>query len=323
MVEVGWADWKVLAVAVVTASLILSGIFIGIGRAFNNRRLERFGIEESIQSIINSALLGAIVVIETSISTIGSGFFIEKKCGEGEVAAEWVGCIVKNLADAVFAMLQESIKILTTIGYYQELTLNFNVFAIKPLVNLSAISSMLTTQINLAQIAIILLNLNLQILNFIVQSGFPLLFAAGLIFRAFFATRKLGGFLIALSLGLFIFYPIIMMMFHDPISEVNSAVTEMKKFTNSSMYAPWPILDLNNNYAIAAKLDNLSGWGANSTANIASDLTIITRKNAEVLSNVANYAIIGPLFSLIVTIVFIKELGNILGGEIEIPIKTI
>ncbi len=323
MVEIGWADWKMLAVAVITLSIIVSGIFIGIGRAFSKRRIEVFGIEELMQSIINAAILGAVAMLEASISTIGSNFFVERKCGTGVVAAEWVGCAITNLSDSLFSMLQEIVKMLATLGYYQQLTLDFGFFSIQPLTNLSGVSSMLSSQANLAQFLLILLNLNLQIIMFIVNSGFPLLFGAGLVFRAFFGTRKLGGFLIALALGLFLFYPILILMFPDPKPQVDSATASMINFTNSSVYAPWPIVDLNNNNAIAEKIDNMSGWGLSNTGNLSSDLTVITKANADALGVVLMFTIVAPLFSLLVTLVFIKELGGILGSEIAIPFKII
>lgn len=323
MVAVGWADWKVLGVTVITLSLILSGIFIGLGRAFGNRKFEMFGIEELLQSIINAGILGAVAVLEATISSIGSGFFIEKKCGSGGIAAEWVSCMLTNISNSVFSLLQGLVKTLSTVGYYQQLTLDFSAFSIQPLANLSSISAMLGSQAETAQLLLMLLNLNLQIIDFIIKSGFPLLFAAGLVFRAFFATRRLGGFLIALALGFFLFYPTIILMFPDPSPEIGIAAARMGNFTNSSVYAPWPILDLNGNDAIAQKLDSMSGWGANATADMSGDLTIITRTNANALSGVLMYAVIAPLFALLVTIVFIKELGDILGAEMTIPFKAI
>lgn len=332
MVEVGWADWKMLAVAVITLSILISGMFIGVGRAFSNRKIEVFGIEELSQSIINAAILGAVAMLEASLSTIGSSFFLERKCGQGTVAAEWASCTFSNLSGSLFLMLQEIVKVLATLGYYQQLTLDFSVFSIQPLANLSGVSSMLSSQANLVQLLLTLLNLNLQIMIFIVGSGFPLLFAAGLIFRAFFGTRKLGGFLIALALGIFLFYPITVLMFPDPKPAVDSATENMVNFTNNSLYAPWPIVDLNDNYAIAAKLDNLSGWGTinstgNSTGNLtgdlSSDLGLITNANANALGIVLMFVVIAPLFALLVTLVFIKELGNILGSEMTIPFKIL
>ena len=39
-----------IAVIVVTASIVLSGILIGVGRAFSYKRIENFGVEEFFAS---------------------------------------------------------------------------------------------------------------------------------------------------------------------------------------------------------------------------------------------------------------------------------
>ncbi len=67
-------------------------------------------------------------------------------------------------------------------------------------------------------------------------------------------------------------------------------------------------------------LNNSNGGNAttNATADFSGDLTMVVQGNSHAVADTYNYSIIAPIFSLIITIVFIKELGNILGGEIGI-----
>jgi hypothetical protein len=178
------------------------------------------------------------------------------------------------------------------------------------------------------------------------------------VLRTFFATRKVGGFLLALAIGLFIFYPTFVLIFPEPMADVQNTTSLMSDFTNNSYYATVPVLDLNGNNAIALKLDTLSGRcsmdkianitvtnttnmsnltacqlsmlkiqnqslnatnGTNATmysADFSNDLTMIVQSAKVALSKSLLYAVVAPLFSLIVTIVFVKELASLLGSEI-------
>lgn len=352
---------------VVTISIILAGILIGVGRAFGSKKIEGFGKEELVQAAINAAIFGAVALIVLTTTEISKGIR-ETQCKIGATMIDELACIAeKQIMPGVFALFQETIKVLDILGYYQTLSLNFGTFSIQPLVNIESISNILSFQVYLMQLALILLNLNLIILNFIAQNALEMIFVVGLLLRMFFATRRVGGFLIALALGLYLFYPSFILAFPSPEQEVNLALNGTKNFTNNSFYAPNPIVDLNDNNAIAEKIDALSGRTSSEQENdneiiniinvtnnqsnntnetedldiieniddsndenkeinvvnlknvdFSSDLTVLTQANSVALAKIFMYSIIAPIFSLIITIVFIKEMGDILGGEIGI-----
>ena len=52
-----------IAILVVSASIVLSGILIGVGRGLGYKKLEHFGIVELIQSMINAAIIGSFATI--------------------------------------------------------------------------------------------------------------------------------------------------------------------------------------------------------------------------------------------------------------------
>jgi hypothetical protein len=109
------------------------------------------------------------------------------------------------------------------------------------------------------QLLLMLVELNIQLLNFVAQNSLLLLLPIGLVLRTVFATRKVGGFLIALAIGLYIFYPAFVLVFPDPGPSLLNATAVMDNFTSNSLYATVPVVDLNSNYAIAGKLDVMSG----------------------------------------------------------------
>ncbi|MBI5227346.1 hypothetical protein HY988_02045 [Candidatus Micrarchaeota archaeon] len=246
-----------VAIVVVTASIILAGIILGVGRAFGYKKIEHFGIEEIIQSIINAAIIGSFAAIIALVGGVSSAL-VTSACAPG-TSVEQLLCALGNANSSLFLSFMQLTKTLNLLGYYQTISLNFGSFSIAPFTNLSSVSGALSLQLLAFNLLNILFGLNFQIATFIKQSALSILFPVGLVLRTFFATRRVGGFLIALALGLYLFYPTFILIFPDPQPELNSSSILMQNFTNSSFYAAIPIVDLNSNYAIAGKLDIMSG----------------------------------------------------------------
>lgn len=339
-----------IAVTVVFASIILSGILFGLGRAFQYKRIESFGIEELIQSIINAAIIGAFAAIIELVGSISSTI-VTPLCQQGNIVSQLI-CVFESINIMLFSMFKELIQVHSIVGYYQTISLDFGAFSMSPLQNLSTIMDVLSSQLFVLNALIILVSLNTQIVIFIGQNALSLLFPIGLVLRTFFATRKVGGFLIALSLGLYIFFPTFVLIFPNPQDNANLSREIMANFSNNSFYSTPPILDLNDNYAIAAKFDilsgrcnfsninstnitnislnlspgcfeaytmyNLSNTSQNTSLDFSSDLTLITNNNNTTIAKTLLYSVLAPIFSLIITVVFVKELASILGGEIGI-----
>jgi hypothetical protein len=327
-----------IATIVVTASIVLAGILIGVGRAFSYKRVENFGIEEFIQSLINAAIIGAFAAIVQLINSVSSSV-VEGACGTGTTVLEQLVCIMERTNANLFLLFQETVRLTNMLGYYQSLNLNFSLFSIQPFSNLSSISLLFSAQILLLQLLMVFVELNIQILNFIGENALLLLFPVGLVFRTFFATRRLGGFLIGLAIGAYLLYPSFVIIFPDPQPDVANATANVTEFNTKSFYATVPIIDLNDNNAIAAKLDVMSGrcFDSNSPQCVAAvqghsreevdfvgDLTVVAQKNTIAISKVLLYLVVAPLFSLIITLIFIKEITKILGSEIGLDIiKTV
>ncbi len=326
-----------IAVMVVTASIILAGIMIGLGRAFRHKRIEQFGLEELIQSIVNAAIIGSFAVIVAMATEVSSSLARSGACGAvpGTLVDQLI-CVMGSTKSLLFSMSSQLIRTMDIIGYYQGLQLDFGAFSIAPFANLSVASGTLSAQALALNVILILAGLNGLIALFIKQNALILLFPLGLVLRTVFATRRVGGFLIALSIGLYLFYPSFVMIFPAPTLEINNSVNLMSNFTNNSAYAAMPIVDLNDNNAIAKKLDIMSGrcmqlnllnsshcnaTERNMTVDFSGDLTMISQSNDEAISKSLLQTVIAPIFSLLITAVFVKELSSLLGGELGI--KTI
>jgi len=303
-----------LAGTVVSFSIILSGILIGLGKTLNSKRLEHFGTEELIQSVINAALVGAYTAILAAATEISKSIVTGSVCNTGD-AIENLQCIYSNLSVDIFNLLTKVISLNQIVSYYQTLTLEFSTFSIQPMSGLSSITSILTGQILTLQALLTFAQLQVQLLGFFAPQLLTFFLPVGLIFRSFFSTRKLGGFLIAISIGAYLFYPAFILIFPVPI--LNDTVANLTNLTNKSLYTTMPILDMNDNYAIAGKLDNMTA------GDFTGDLTLATQQISKSISALSMFVLIAPLFSLIITVIFIKEVTDIFGGEFFFAVSSI
>ena len=124
-----------VAVIIVTISIIIAGIALGMGRALGYRRIEQFGIDELFQSVLNAAIVGSAVVVVEGIKATTSSL-LAVTCQEGADALGELSCIFGKTADSSFLLFQEMLKMSNILGYYQNLVLDFGSFSIQPLANL-------------------------------------------------------------------------------------------------------------------------------------------------------------------------------------------
>ena len=295
-----------IAATVVTLSIVLSGILIGLGRVLSSKKVEYFGMEELIQSIINAALLGAygtIVAVATEISKE----LIDVPTCEAEDALANLSCVYQTLADNIYTLMGTSLDLQQIVSYYQSIVLEFPTFSIQPLSALYSVSDMLAGQIEYLQFLLMASELQVQLLSFFAPQLLTFFLPLGLVFRAFFSTRRLGGFLIAVSIGIYLLYPALILVF--PVPELNETRDFMVNVTNNSLYAAYPVLDLNDSYGIGARIDNMSA------GDFSGDLTLAIQHLTEATTALSILVIVAPIFSLLLTIIFIKEVTDIFGGE--------
>ncbi len=299
-----------IAGIIVALSIVLSGLLIGIGRAIGSHKIEFFGREELIQAIINAGLVGAYATIVLTATEISRELAGDRICREGD-AIENLQCVYENLSSQTYGLLVETLHLHSMVAYYQSLVLDFSTFSIQPLAYLSSVSLILEVQALTLQQLLLLSEVHVQILAFFGPQLLTFFFPLGLIFRAFFSTRKLGGFLIALSIGLYLLYPSMVMVFPEP--DLNQTQVHLAAMNNNSNYTIMPILELHDNYAIAGKLDNMTNLSAevDFTGEVTQSIQYLTQATSSLLI----FIILAPLFSFIITLVFIKEVTDIFGGE--------
>lgn len=316
------SGWQGIAGTAIVISIIIAGIALGFGRAFSIKRLERFGADELMQSIINAAILGFAIGLSALVLQIGAEFSPAQNitCISNATPADHVLCGINSTLDSSFGLSENLIDIQADLGYYQTLELHFGNFSIQPLINLNSVSGQLAHSLYLMQFSSFALAINAQLLSFISSNWFGTVFAAGLVLRTFFLSRKFGAFLIAASISLIIFYPLALMMFQIPSQTISEADALGGAFLANSTYQTIPIIDLNNNNAIAEKIYNMS---FTSGRDFTGDLGLIVQGATEAAADLFFYSTVVPLLALIATIVLIKELSQSFAGEIATEVSLV
>lgn len=323
-----------VAVAIVTASIILSGILIGLGRAFSIKKIESFGIEELVQSIINAALIGALASI---IALVGSLANLDSQgiCADSPDILIKAKCNFEELNSVLWKFESATIQSLNIIGYYKNLQLNFGLFSTKPFESIEPIYRILADQITTINL-LLTINVGLiSFMDFMSKNSLTLILPLGLLLRSFFLTRKIGGILIGISIGTLLVFPTFVLGFENPLENIVNATNTTQNFNSNIYYSPTPVIDLNNNYAVAARIDIMSGRCFNQSntslcnnetltatnisaqpPNFSADTTTLLQKNSDALSKAFIYGVISPIFALLISIFFVMEIGAIMGSEL-------
>ncbi len=317
------SGWQAIAGTAIVISIIIAGIALGFGRAFSLKRLERFGADELLQSIINAAILGFAVGLSVLVMQIGAEFTPDMQnisCNANATPSDYTLCAINATTQQSFGLSQDLVRAQNNIGYYQTLELHFGNFSIQPLVNMGSVSNQLATSLYSIQLSTFASSLNAQFLSFISSGWFGTIFAAGLVLRSFFLSRKFGAFLIGASIALIIFYPLMLLMFPLPLEDVSQARNLTLAFLSNSTYQTVPIIDLNSNNAIADKIYNMSFSGG---SDFVGDLTLMVQQTTDAAASLFFYSVIVPLFALIATLVLIKELSSSFAGEIATEVSQL
>jgi Na+-transporting methylmalonyl-CoA/oxaloacetate decarboxylase beta subunit len=143
-------------------------------------------------------------------------------------------------------------------------------------------------------------------------------FAAGILFRVPWFTRKLGGLLIALALGVYIILPLIYTLGWYTIDKTSVTVTVVPISANSGLFntpdvgslTPFQTPDTSVLFTSYACVEQATYGCARYTENSVGLLDVAGR------TFVATLAI--PLIAIFATIGFVRQFSPMIGGDAEI-----
>lgn len=310
-----------LGINLVVISIVLAGFAIGLSQVIKSRKILSWGVEELIQAIINAALLGVLVSGSASLSILATSLVDQaylQNCAYNSFPAFIRASLCKQ--EIITDLIYESVQYLYSTSYslasLSSINIKLNVIDATPLLSLDyAAKHFSTIAFNLLNIAV-LLETQKEFLIFIAQSGFSLFLPIGLLLRMFFMTRKVGGAILAGSVGFYIFYPLLILAFGI---DQNHLDTISKDFSDSlkavsNIVGAFPQVDWGKEQEIISMVFGLA------KTNVASKVSEALIISNQFLAVMQLYSYVFVTLCAITTIIFIYQLSSILGSEFRLDV---
>ncbi len=331
-----------IAVSTVAIMISIGGIVLGIGYGIDDRRLKSFGKDELLQSFINAIIIGALFTFFSPnglgislVNSVVQSSNIEASCS-GFMSDNYAICFADNylvgvqpvgiggarypsLLDASFTLLAPLTGSYLLLGVISatELNLGFASFSFSSI--LSPVMSEESFIIKLITFGIIDLYTQSALLSVVSLVAIPLLLPVGIVLRTFYLTRKIGGTIIAIAIGLFAVYPLTYLLDAQITANYSTSLgaNAFTAFNLNSQSIQEQILSAGSSSISTNSITNFGSGLLSSLTNVASSFTDVLRQVMAAISVLIIEVFFFPLFSLIITIVSIRELATALGSEVS------
>lgn len=304
-----------IAGAVAGLTITLSGIIIGLGIALGSKKLLNRGKEELIQGILSAALVGLFMSLITSTDTVALSLLPPVEGATGSVS--YLTTLFSHTLTTVDTVTAKLVECSHILHYIASIKVNLNVVEVKPFNSLDNLGSLLDGQVKIFNGIRMLTSAEILFLEFVETTTLTVFLPVGLALRAFFMTRKIGGALLAIGLGFYLVYPLVMLTGTSFVTIDDASTEELNDniddFINDYKdVALFP--DLNNEGAVIDMVNAISEGGSKG---------YIVERTYQLINDVSSFAadlifflVILPLLSLVITVYSIYELSRVFGGEI-------
>lgn len=224
-----WSTWQAVAIAAAVLSLLFAAIAYMLASFFRTKDLEVWAKEEVYQAL-GSAFIIAIAVVAVSL-LIQTACTLTGGCPPGGDHLDVAINILENMKDKAVLQTQYLYELSVRVGFMSKMGKYYD-FTFGPpsgpcLVGEcqtafgwswymwaggSIVAESLDYAFTLLVPMVSSFYAQLWLLKFIQAILFPSLLGLGIVLRTFFFTRKVGGLLIAIALGLYTVYPLMYVM---------------------------------------------------------------------------------------------------------------
>ena len=334
-----------VSVGIIAIMLAVSGIVLGMGYATDDKKLKEFGRDELLQSLINGAIVGFLFVAFSN-----SGFFtmlINSLANSQSFTAScpafmnvnYAVCFAYNylvgispvsingasypsLMDVSLPLLVSLSVSYTTLSLIGSLQFSVGILSVSLTSVLSPLLTQLSYLMNVLTFAITGIEAQAILLEFIAVTAVPVLLPVGIVLRALYFTRKLGGAIIAITIGLFGVFPLTYLLNAEltssyfsttSASNTDSLVSSLGTIKDGMMSAVSGVGVAQNSTVRNGIIDSLSS----TIGGFVGSAEALFKE----LANIVAFLIIDifflPVFSLILTAISIREFARILSSEVS------
>jgi hypothetical protein len=314
-----------LAVNVIVVGVLLSGLAIGIGTAFRSRRLWAWGVEELAQAVVNAAMLGILLAWIASVDTATYSFvdMSSLHCPALNISAnnssnlplQYSRCSLSQIQDSTIPIISSLSSLSYKLGWLSGLTVSVDIVQSRPFSSFADLSSEYSKWASKFASFLSSSYVLLQFLSLVSSSVAGVFLPAGLLLRMFFATRKIGGAIMAASIGFYVIFPLAYASLANPGPVISALSATSDSISKSFSYLePVPIIDLGKSGEVSMLISSLSGGQLPYTS--AEPYQFLAAASASMELALFYY----PLVALAITAVAIRELYLILGAEFNLSL---
>ena len=327
-----------IGVIIIAIMITISGMVLGIGYALDDRKIKEFGRSEIYQSVISGVLLGSFLLLFANGGAVSSLVNAVTLSNGTSFSCQ---AIMQNNAALCFAsnylngpkqytFMNRSYDSLMTIstGFLASLVALNSVLGILAGIKISLVivslsfAGVMQPFLNEIQYAIsaliaIIVGISIEssLLSFVALTATTLVLPIGLLLRTFYPTRKLGGFFIALSIGMYVVFPLSYLFDAMMVSQYNvgSSQANLSEITFSAQSAK-------NQYIGTVGTNTLESTGTlsaitNSVSSLSSSISNMLDSLFNTISGLIIQVFVLPIFNLVVTGISIREFAGVFGSE--------
>ncbi len=330
-----------ISVYVIGIMIAIGGIILGIGYAANEKRMKEFGKKELLESVVNGAIVGGIFLLFAPHGAITG--LISQATLSGNTTLSCDAFMATNpsmclaydylISPSAYTFMGEthSSVLSTASGTIAELLLLNGVLGIIAGVKLSAV--VVSFQFSyvfapiISELQYIIKMLGTVAISAVVQASvlevaaigsLTVLLPAGIVLRTFYPTRKLGGFLMATAIGLYVVLPMSYVLNATLVNEYSASLSPTGTSITQIMGSATSLRDslLGSQQQLNATDSGVGFSSINSAiASISGAISGLINWLLNELAYLIVYAFVLPIFSLIITGISIREISGILGAE--------
>ncbi|MBS3069637.1 hypothetical protein J4441_04705 [Candidatus Micrarchaeota archaeon] len=288
---------------VILISILISALALGIGHAFNIKKLWFFGTEELAQAIVSSALLGVLALIVSSLSASLVAFGAQGPCQQDSTTIDYAICSVREQSSNALEISQLAYKASSISGFAGSLQVHLGIVSSSPFSSLSFSSEELFHTGSNFSLLYSAASSQESALSLISSKALVLFFPAGLFLRSFFATRKAGAAIMALCVSLYVFLPLLLATLLSSFS--GNAHFEEARLSLSEYYARFSFLPQTDFEKEASLKDTVNSLAQ---GDFASQTDLLFKPLGAYLGQAFNSLVLFPAISIVICLVLAREL---------------
>ncbi len=326
-----------IAIDLVAIMLAISGIVLGIGFAADDKRLKEFGRSELQQALINGAIVGMLIsgfssngLIALLINNITSSMQLTATC-QSFMSSNYALCFAYNylvgtspvsingiaylpLIETAFGTLAGTVSVYVGLGLIGAVKLGSGLVGVSLAGMMDPILNQLGYVIGALGASIISIEAQGILLKFISLTAVQILLPVGIILRITYITRRIGGAIMAIAIGLFAVLPLTYVLNAELVAGYAGALNDTAVSTfelNTSRIA-------NGMMGSTANLNTTNGASISSIFSGAmASLENIAKQLLNIIAQIVIQVFFLPVFGLILTAISIRELARVLGSEVS------